>query len=71
MEWNRYTCSITDKAVAMDCKFKEVNGTADENGDNQHYYCPECEHEITDKYDEAEAFLSGEWDGKSEDLKGE
>ncbi len=58
MEWNRHICTIHEET--MSCDFKEVNGTADESGDNQYYYCPECDEEIFQRYVDAESFLSGD-----------
>lgn len=57
-EWNRYIFHLKDGAIIND--FKEVLDTADPDGDNQHYYCPECEADLFSRYTDAEAFLEGE-----------
>ena len=59
MVWARYKCYI-DKGGYFRFDEGEIEDTADENSDNRHYYCPECDEEITDKYDQANAFLLGE-----------
>ena len=65
MVWGKQKCKIIDGSLDYFGK-TEIDGDADENGDNLHFYCGKCGAEITDvgTYTEAQEFLLGNYTPK-------
>ena len=58
MTWVLYKVGLKDGALETKSD-GSMTDTADPNGDNTHYYCPECGEQITEFWDRAEKFLQG------------